>query len=77
MSSLPDFPRPLTTVDVVIFGVHGGLLNVLLVRRTVAPAEPYPGVWALPGGFVDIGKDPDLLSCAKRKLRRLLALPLK
>jgi 8-oxo-dGTP diphosphatase len=69
MSSMPDFPRPLTTVDVVIFGVHLGSLNVLLVQRPVASAEPYPGVGALPGGFVDIGKDPDLLSCAKRKLR--------
>jgi 8-oxo-dGTP diphosphatase len=69
MSSVPDFPKPLTTVDVVIFGVYLGALNVLLVQRPVASAEPYPGVWALPGGFVDIGKDPDLLSCAKRKLR--------
>jgi 8-oxo-dGTP diphosphatase len=69
MTLVPDFPRPLTTVDVVIFGVHLGALNVLLVQRTAASTEPYPGVWALPGGFVDIGKDPDLLTCAKRKLR--------
>jgi 8-oxo-dGTP diphosphatase len=69
MSSVPDFPRPLTTVDVVIFGIHLGTLNVLLVQRPAASAEPYPRLWALPGGFVDGAKDPDLLSCAKRKLR--------
>jgi 8-oxo-dGTP diphosphatase len=69
LSSVPDFPRPLTTVDVVIFGIHLGTLNVLLVQRSAASAEPYPGLWALPGGFVDIDKDLDLLSCAKRKLR--------
>jgi 8-oxo-dGTP diphosphatase len=62
-----DFPRPYTTVDVVIFTVLGGALKVLLMRRP--NEEPNPGAWALPGGFVDIAKDRNLIDCARRKLR--------
>ncbi len=64
-----DFPRPLTTVDVVTFGIQDGLLKVLLVRRPIGADEPFPGLWALPGGFLDTGSDANLESCAKRKLR--------
>lgn len=67
-----DFPRPFTTVDVVIFTVLDDALQVLLVRR---PDEaPWPGAWALPGGFVDIAKDDDLIGCARRKLREKTAV---
>lgn len=69
VSSPPDFPRPLTTVDLAIFTVHEQQLHVLLVRRPNTPDEPFPGLWALPGGFVDIARDPDLEACARRKLR--------
>lgn len=62
------FPRPLTTVDVVIFSIREERLNVLLVKRPADPGEPFPGRWALPGGFVDIARDRDLESCALRKL---------
>ncbi|MEQ1881925.1 MAG: NUDIX domain-containing protein, partial [Burkholderiales bacterium] len=62
------FPRPLTTVDVVIFSIREERLNVLLVKRPADPGEPFPGRWALPGGFVDIARDRDLESCAMRKL---------
>ncbi len=64
----PDFPRPLTTVDVIIFTVRHDALQVLLVQRPSDAAEPFPGRWALPGGFVDVDLDPDLLACARRKL---------
>lgn len=64
-----DFPRPYTTVDVAIFSVAGEELRVLLVERPHAPGEPFPGLWALPGGFVDVGRDSDLRHCALRKLR--------
>lgn len=63
-----DFPRPLVTVDVVIFCVLDDALKVLLVRRPSEPADPFPGKWALPGGFVDIARDKTLLDCAARKL---------
>src|SRR5258708_40047113 len=64
-----DFPRPLMTVDVVIFAVRDDALHALLVRRGTADGEPFPRAWALPGGFVDIDKDRDLEACAIRKLR--------
>jgi ADP-ribose pyrophosphatase YjhB (NUDIX family) len=64
----PSFVRPLTTVDVVIFTIRDGALSVLLVRRHEDPSDPFPGYWALPGGFIDTLQDPDLESCARRKL---------
>jgi 8-oxo-dGTP diphosphatase len=67
----PDltFERPLTTVDVAIFSVLDGALRVLLVRRPSGRAEPFAGMWALPGGFVDVDVDVDLEACALRKLK--------
>lgn len=67
--ALADIERPLTTVDVAIFTVADGALQVLLVQRPQAPEEPFPGLWALPGGFVDVDRDADLESCALRKLK--------
>ena len=64
-----DFPRPFTTVDVLIFTVIDDALKVLLVQRPSGAGEPFPGLWALPGGFVDIDRDADLEACARRKLR--------
>jgi 8-oxo-dGTP diphosphatase len=63
------FPRPFTTVDVVIFAVLDESLQVLLVQRPDDPDEPFPGRWALPGGFVNIELDADLQACATRKLK--------
>ena len=69
----PDFPRPFTTVDVVIFTVAEDALQVLLVQRpshsTAEHQEPFPGRWALPGGFVNVEQDADLQACARRKLK--------
>lgn len=64
-----EFARPLVTVDVVIFTVIEDSLKVLLVRRPPDKDDPFPGRWALPGGFVDVDKDKTLLDCASRKLR--------
>ncbi|MBA4178476.1 MAG: DNA mismatch repair protein MutT [Leptothrix sp. (in: Bacteria)] len=61
--------RPLTTVDVVIFTVLEGALQVLLVQRPQSADEPFPGRWALPGGYVDVARDTTLLACARRKLK--------
>ena len=64
-----DFPRAYTTVDVAIFAVAGDELRVLLVERPREAGEPFPGLMALPGGFVDVERDPDLRHCALRKLK--------
>jgi 8-oxo-dGTP diphosphatase len=65
----PAFPLPYTTVDVVIFTVLDDALQVLLVQRPDAPQDPFPGRWALPGGFVNVDVDADLAACARRKLK--------
>lgn len=67
-AGVPDLARPLTTVDVVIFTVLDDALRVLLVKRPDQPSEPFPGAWALPGGFVDVARDATLEDCARRKL---------
>jgi 8-oxo-dGTP diphosphatase len=59
---------PFTTVDVVIFTVLAEELQVLLVQRPSEATDPFPGAWALPGGFVDVDRDQDLQACARRKL---------
>lgn len=50
---LEDYPRPSVTVDVIIFTLRQGDLQVLLIRRGHPPFE---GMWAIPGGFVGIAE---------------------
>ena len=73
-SAGPDFVRPYTTVDVVIFTVLSDALEVLLVQRPDDEGEPFPGLWALPGGFVNVELDVDLQACARRKLHEKTSL---
>lgn len=63
------FERPLVTVDLVIFAISEDSLQVLLIKRPEGKVDPFPGRWALPGGFIDVDKDQSLEDCAVRKLR--------
>ncbi|MCU7932211.1 MAG: NUDIX hydrolase [Candidatus Thiodiazotropha sp. (ex Codakia rugifera)] len=59
-----NYPHPAVTTDVALFTIQKTALSVLLIQRGNAP---YRGMWALPGGFLDI--DEDLETCAKRELQ--------
>ena len=58
-----DFEPLGLATDLVILTVREGALQVLLIRRGIAP---YKGRWALPGGFVR--PDEDLEQTARREL---------
>jgi 8-oxo-dGTP diphosphatase len=49
-----DWPRPMVSVDAVVFGFFKNKAKLLLVNRG---NEPFKGKWALPGGFVEIGEE--------------------
>jgi 8-oxo-dGTP diphosphatase len=57
------YPRPAVTTDVVLFTLRQRRLQLLLIRRA---RPPHAGMWALPGGFLDM--DEDLDRCAAREL---------
>lgn len=63
--SIHDYDVPLITVDMTIFTIIDDELQVLLIKRADYPAK---GLWALPGGFVDMKQDRNLEDTAKRKL---------
>ena len=49
------YERPSVTADIVIFTLgDAGNLQVLLIKRG---GFPYKGRWAIPGGFVNVGKE--------------------
>lgn len=58
-----DWPRPMVTVDAVVFAVSQDKTEVLLIERR---NEPFKGRWAVPGGFVDI--DEELEDAVAREL---------
>ncbi len=49
-----DWPRPMVTVDAAVFTFSGDRTKVLLINRG---NEPFKGMWALPGGFVDMDEE--------------------
>ena len=51
MSYTYDYPRPMVTVDAAVFRKTERGMEVLLIKRG---NYPYEGMWALPGGFVDM-----------------------
>lgn len=50
------YPRPMVTVDAVVFTIRDGKRHVLLIERK---HEPFAGSWALPGGFVEMDETLD------------------
>ena len=58
-----DYERPSVTVDIVVFSILDEQLKVLLVRRK---SWPHEGMWAIPGGFVEM--DESLDEAAYREL---------
>ena len=59
-----EYPRPALSVDVVIFTLRENRLHVLLIQRG---EQPFAGMWALPGGFVNM--DERLEEAAFRELK--------
>ena len=66
-----EYPRPALTVDVVILRLSNyadcssaECHEILLIQRA---HPPFPGHWALPGGFVDEGETPQ--AAAMREAR--------
>jgi 8-oxo-dGTP diphosphatase len=63
MSYTYEYPRPALTVDAIIFTKEKDDIFVLLIQRDNPPFE---GMWAFPGGFVDM--DETLEHAAIREL---------
>ena len=58
-----DWPRPMVTVDAVVFCADGATTKILLVKRG---HEPFKGSWCIPGGFVEM--DEELPAAVAREL---------
>lgn len=61
-----SYPLPNVTVDLAIFAIVDDELNVLLIERG---AEPFAGLWALPGGYIHVDEDEDIECAARRVLQ--------
>lgn len=59
-----EWPRPMVTVDAVVFRRTAGRTQVLLINRN---REPYKGKWAVPGGFIEM--DEELEDAVARELQ--------
>lgn len=57
------YPRPAVSVDIILSSGTEKERKLLLVKRK---NEPFKGMWALPGGFVNM--DEDLHEAAAREL---------
>jgi 8-oxo-dGTP diphosphatase len=58
-----DYPRPAVTADIVVLKQQDNRYFVLLIERRHSPFE---GMWAFPGGFLDM--DETLEEAALREL---------
>ncbi len=57
------YKSPAVAADTALFALDGSAIKLLLIKRG---GYPYKGMWALPGGFVDI--DEDIQASAAREL---------
>lgn len=64
-----EHARHYVGVDCVIFGLHEGKLNILLIKRRMMPGKDK---WSLMGGFVESDESAD--DAAKRVLHQLTGL---
>jgi 8-oxo-dGTP diphosphatase len=64
MSYTYEYPRPALTVDAVVFRNNCDKTEVLLIQRD---RYPFEGMWALPGGFVEM--DETLEQAVNRELK--------
>lgn len=51
------YPRPAVTADALVFRNIAGTTEVLLIRRGHPPFE---GMWASPGGFIEMEEPPEV-----------------
>jgi len=58
-----DWPRAMVCVDSAVFGLFGGKVKLLMIKRK---GSTFTGMWALPGGFVEM--DEELEDGAAREL---------
>jgi 8-oxo-dGTP diphosphatase len=65
------YPRPSVTVDIVVV-TREERPRALLIRRK---HDPFAGMWALPGGFVDM--DETLEATARRELKEETGIELR
>lgn len=59
-----EYPRPMVTVDLVVFALEREGLRSLFIRRG---KEPFAGRWAIPGGYMEI--DEPIEAAARRELK--------
>jgi 8-oxo-dGTP diphosphatase len=58
-----EYPRPAVSADIAVFRQQGQSRQVLLIKRK---NPPFQGMWALPGGFMEM--DETLERTAVREL---------
>ncbi len=66
------YPRPALTVDAIVMAGNKERMSILLIERK---KEPFAGMWALPGGFVNM--DETLEQACIRELKEETGLTLK
>ena len=58
------YPRPMVTVDLVVFAAAEDGLRCLFIKRD---KDPFAGRWAIPGGYLEM--EETLENAARRELR--------